>query len=279
MGSLFIFCYFAEKRAYAIIVRMKKVIKYELPNFYTKRALPPLEIDRPSLDFVSTKWRSSEDETQDSVFGALSQRDDIEQNIEDPGRLLVRPGETIVLDHLTDFGESVQGVLMHEGYGNLEAVHVATLLNILNSSEERGTGRVLDLGCGGLSRHKRNLESDGNLSDVIYADSQEHSIGRLKEEMGKDDGIIRGFRVLDKSKVGEEFEEESFGTILRLGVFDTNSEEVQGLYTVLSQGGCLVVSNSIERQPLTDFLTFIEEYFDDFDLYLGKERYLLVAKK
>lgn len=172
-------------------------------------------------------------------------------------------------------GYQVEEIVMDTEYGNIEAVHVPFLLDTIKSSP----WRVLDLWCSHVSESKIKLERDSGIQDVVYMDNSDTAISMLQDGIGEDESISRRFVVWDKNNLTSHIENSSISCILRLGVFDTNAEEIQGLHDILEDRWVLFVSNNIFRQPPQDFTPILQERFSDIDVYLWNERYIVIARK
>lgn len=165
-------------------------------------------------------------------------------------------------------------------WGMVEMPHAPLLRDVIQRARER-MGRVMDLGCGFFAHSKYNIEQRMGIKQMTYVSNSQDDLDILMKHMphvcGKNDE--RRFVLEDKDTLSRSIDPDSHAAVVRLGVYETSEQEMRGLHTIMQQDAELFVSNSLERQPVMDFLKMTERYFDDIDVHIGLSRYAAVIKK
>ncbi len=165
-------------------------------------------------------------------------------------------------------------------WGMVEMPHVPILIDLMRKTRDRAQ-RVMDLGCGMVAHTKHHFENYIGAKKMTYVTNVEMDLEYLAEHMPKVCGVNpeRQFVLEDKNSLTKSFEPDSFGAVIRTGVYTTSEEEMAGIHSVLHENGRLFVSNSLQRQPIGDFLDITEPHFDSIKIHIGLGRYAFVAEK
>lgn len=178
-------------------------------------------------------------------------------------------------------------------YGNLEYMHVEIFEELL---KKYGKGIVLDLGCGPEFSAKYTSKLVGTLIQMDCSEGARENYF-ANRELPKNSYFVTG----DVRQM--PLKNETADIALMLGIFGTcigNITSQNYLYAslcrnqflfenqehflretsrVLKLEGIVIVSNSIERQPIEETKEQFQEYFKILNIHEGQKRYLMECRK